>query len=53
MAEAPKPTSPKITVHKSAETQGGSLEVFAKSGYPATAKETIKMTLNFLLNFIS
>ncbi len=43
--------APKIEIKKSAKAGEFETKVLTKSGWPKTAKETIKMVINLFLNF--
>lgn len=46
-----KPSATQSELKKSTTTEKSEVKVLAKSGWPKTPKETIKMAINFILNF--
>ncbi len=51
MSKPSNPPKPKGEIKKSSKTEKLETEFLTKSGWPKTPKETIKMTINFFLNF--
>ncbi|MEQ1797504.1 MAG: hypothetical protein ABL872_06100, partial [Lacibacter sp.] len=51
MSKSLNPEVPKAENKKSTRAGKCETEILAKSGWPKTPKETIKMVINFLLNF--
>ena len=53
MTKASKVTDPNIAGEKSVKTDEFAIKAFAKSGYPKTVKDNIKLVINFFINFLS
>ena len=51
MSKSSNPQEPKVEIKKSTKTGKSKAEFFTKSDWPKTPKETIKMVINFILNF--
>ena len=51
MSKPSKPAAPKVEIEKSAKTGEFETKVLTKSDWPKTPRETIKMAINFFLNF--
>ena len=49
MSKSSNPQAPEVESKKSTKT--GKTEILTKSDWPKTPKETIKMVINFFLNF--
>jgi len=51
MSKSLNPPAPKVEIKKSTKAGEFETEFLAKSGWPKTPKDTIKMVINFILNF--
>jgi hypothetical protein len=51
MSKPSKTAAPEVEIKKSAATGESEPKFLTKSDYPKTPKQTIKMVVNFFLNF--
>jgi hypothetical protein len=51
MSKSSNPPVPKVEIRKSTTTGEFETKILTKSDWPKTPKETIKMAINFFLNF--
>ncbi len=53
MAKESKLAKSKVITHTGAKTEEFATKIFAKSDYPKTVKDNIKLVINFFINFLS